>query len=67
MQSAKSGKAYSKKSAMSEAPSNASAYTTETTKQRLEELKRELENERTKRAQVEGEIQQLRKTFDKLA
>ena len=42
-------------------------YTTETTKQRLEELKRELDNERTKRAQVEGEIHQLKKTFDKLA
>ena len=65
MQSAKSGKAYSKKGGQSEA-SGASAYTTETTKQRLEELKKELESERNKRANVEDEIKELKKTFERM-
>ena len=46
--------------------SGASAYTTETTKQRLEELKKELESERNKRANVEDEIMELKKTFERM-
>ena len=46
--------------------SELSVMTSESTMRRLDELKKELKMEKEKRANVEVEIQQLRKTFEQL-
>ena len=46
--------------------SEVTVYTDESTMRRLDELKKELKVEKAKRANVEVEIQQLRKTFEQL-